>query len=362
MNQKFNFITNRMNSDISKNYIRNLEKKLNVSFPACLKEYYLKYNGSDMKECCFEMRGIEYDVLSICNLGNSNHSVERILERNVKNIWVPREFYPIALDDINVYYWNTKNNIVYYLMIDDDENPIAICNGVEAFFDILNENCNNKITIPSFDVPKWQDNMNGKRLHIYDPEKILIFDKKQILYFFIILLVCASPLIFEGIMESWEDIFHDIRTILLVLFIPCLFLMNIIINYIKSRHNLNKYNISEVKRELTNCKKLNHSNIYFTNNYIVSTEKIITINRYNEIKWIYHETGGRRHFYSAAISFSNSLNTITLLPVVAYLKTGKKVLIGMINKKDILDYEKEIKNKSNEIMVGYSYINMYNKE
>lgn len=64
-----------------------------------------------------------------------------MIEIDRKNGYIPDNMIPIASDDGgDLFYWDTLTENVYAYYDDNIENPIYICNGIKAFFDIMNEN------------------------------------------------------------------------------------------------------------------------------------------------------------------------------------------------------------------------------
>ena len=122
----FDFIEQKNDQNlVSDEYIKNVEDKLNIKFPDVLKEYYLQYSGSFMKLCFFEMYGMTFEVLSICNLKIGAMPAEKYFDSNVKKDWIPRECYPLTESYDNFYFWNTQDDKIYCYKI-DEENPVTI--------------------------------------------------------------------------------------------------------------------------------------------------------------------------------------------------------------------------------------------
>ena len=66
--------------NITEEYVRNIENKLNIKFPKSLREFYIEHNGAEIKECKFLLHNMEFLVCSICNLKYGSLPVEKILE------------------------------------------------------------------------------------------------------------------------------------------------------------------------------------------------------------------------------------------------------------------------------------------
>lgn len=79
-------------------------------------------------------------------------------------------------------------------------------------------------------------------------------------------------------------------------------------------HTLNKYDINELKSELETGIKLDGTNTYMTENYIISNNYQIKITEYSEIEFVYPKVIG-------GIFNSN------FTQIKAYLKNGKNVIV-----------------------------------
>lgn len=139
---KFGFVINfnEKNSNITQDYIHEFQNKYNVILPKILREYYLKYNKSDIKECNFYLYDVElkFSLEFIIPLYGANVNVEKILEI-YKNDKYLQTFVPLAEDiEGDDFYWDKKTGKVFYIAITNVENPIPICDSVEEFFKLLN--------------------------------------------------------------------------------------------------------------------------------------------------------------------------------------------------------------------------------
>ena len=153
----FKFITsNDKTKNVSEEYIKNVERKFNIKFPTVLKEYYLNYNFSDNKECCFKIDGFDgedTDFILDCIIPLKYGTIpfEKQYEYVLNDNDISSDFIPLAVDlDSDLYYWNKKSGEVWYISHENVENPIPICESVEKFFEILNDSCDKKIIIPDF--------------------------------------------------------------------------------------------------------------------------------------------------------------------------------------------------------------------
>ena len=141
---KFGFVVNfnEENSNITQEYIKEFQNKYNVKLPEILKEYYLKYNKSDIKECEFYLYDEEYNfcVEYLYSLNYGTQPVEKHLDKWIpENEYIPNSWIPLACDvDNDDYYWDKETGKVFFLSLENVENPIPICDSVEEFFKLLN--------------------------------------------------------------------------------------------------------------------------------------------------------------------------------------------------------------------------------
>lgn len=128
--------------NVTSEYIRQLEEQLNIQFPKVLAEYYLHYNMAEMKEISFEVLGITFYMSCIAPLQYGTLPVEKQLQYNATNAYIPKTFMPLADDEEgDHFYWDTENGKVFYVCRENVENPIPICDSVEAFMELLNNSC-----------------------------------------------------------------------------------------------------------------------------------------------------------------------------------------------------------------------------
>lgn len=139
----FNFIACDVDkNNVTRDYIEELERKLNIQFPDVLVDYYMHHNKAAMKEFSFWIHHLEFSVEFIIPLLYGNVCVEKILSFNQGNVYIPDTYIPLAEDiDGEDFYWDSLNGKVYYLSMGNVENPIPICDSVEQFFEILNTSC-----------------------------------------------------------------------------------------------------------------------------------------------------------------------------------------------------------------------------
>lgn len=351
----FKFIENEeLEKNITNEYIDELENKMNIKFPNILREYYLKHNFANTKECTFKLDGIEGEFILdfIIPLKYGTCNFEKEYEYVLENECISNEYIPLAVDmDGDNYYWHSKSGKVYYISHENVENPILICDSVVAFFEILNKCYDEEITIPNFnnsfnentDLTKFVSQNNTKNINI---EKILKYNGKFVLICIligIILTIISVALI--PVTDSLSVILAGVFGIYTLIFI----IINII-NYIKSNNALKKYDINVLKKELETAIKLDGIDTYLTDNYIISNSKTIKITKYSDIEWTFIANTTGRVFQRMLISSSYRLGGI---PVIAYLKNGKKDIIAFIkNEINANMIFSKIRNENNGVLIG----------
>ena len=128
--------------NVTKDYIDELEGRLNIKFPNVLVDFYMHHNKAEIKEITFSVNGLRFSVEFIIPLMYGNICVEKILSFNEGNEYIPNTFIPLAEEiDAEDFYWDASNGKVYYLSMEDVENPLPVCDSVEDFFEILNNSC-----------------------------------------------------------------------------------------------------------------------------------------------------------------------------------------------------------------------------
>lgn len=140
----FDFISyDTKEKNVTPEYIDELEGKLNIKFPDILRKFYTNHNMAELAEFAFMIHDLEFSVEFIMPLLYGNMHVEKILSLNEDNKYIPKTFIPLAEDvDGENFYWDSSNGKVYYLSLENVENPIPICDSVERFFEILNDSYN----------------------------------------------------------------------------------------------------------------------------------------------------------------------------------------------------------------------------
>jgi len=128
--------------NVTLEYIRQLEQQRQIQFPQVLTEYYQRYNMAPMKEVSFERLGITFYMSCIAPLCYGTMPVEKQLQYNDKNAYIPDTWIPFADDqEGDHFFWDTETGAVSYVCRENVENPIPICDSVEEFFELLNDSC-----------------------------------------------------------------------------------------------------------------------------------------------------------------------------------------------------------------------------
>jgi len=359
----FKFIeSTELDKNVNNDYIDELERKYNIKFPRILREYYLNYNCSKEKECTFKIDGIDREdtdfiLDTMIPLKYGTICLEKEYEWVLKDEYISNEFIPLAYDmDSDRYYWNSKTGKVYYISQENVENPILLCNSVEDFFDILNRSCEKNITIPNLNISKEmiEESKLTETDNNYDVDKILKYNSKFILKCNLILLACIIIcLILMPMTDGLSVVIAGVFGVWLLIFIVI-----DIINRIISGVALRKYDLNEIKRELSlkTTRKLDGTEIYLTDNYIISNSKKIYITKYSDIVWTYLArpmgTTAQQAGIGTAYKFGGN-------PVKAHLKNGKEVVIALVkNNEQLNKIFRKISKENSKVLIGETHQNI----
>lgn len=354
----FSFIEDEeLDKNVSNNYIDEVEKKLNIKFPSILREYYLKHNYSNAKECTFKIEWIddaEFILDCIIPLKYGTSCFEKEFESRMIS-----DYIPFAYDmDSDKYYWNLNTGKVYYISHENAENPILICNSVADFFNILNKSCNEKIIIPNLNVLEKSNVLGTDSVR-----KILKYDGK---FLHICILVCIILVVISLLCMSFTDGLSIIIAGVSICW-GVIFLIIDITSFIITKNTLKKYDVYELQSELENAFKLDGIDTYLTKNYIISNSKIVKITKYSDIAWIFTDKARGTVSQQAIISSAYKLGGT---PVIAYLKNGKKVVVALVNSREHLNkIYGRIQSENNDVLIGetpenikkYESVNKYFK-
>lgn len=128
--------------NVSVEYIRQLEERLHIQFPEVLVEYYLHHNMAETKEISFVKHDLEFGVNYLNPLCYSDVSVEELLLYMKGKSYYGDTLIPLAEDtEGDNFYWDSQSGKVCYICRENVENPIPICDSVEAFIELLNNSC-----------------------------------------------------------------------------------------------------------------------------------------------------------------------------------------------------------------------------
>lgn len=99
-----------------------------------LKDFYLKYNGAQIKLCCFKIDEYYYEISELVMLKYGVCCFEKIRENDI----IDNSLFPLANNrGGDYYYWDKETENVYLIYGDDIENPIYICKSIKELFDIM---------------------------------------------------------------------------------------------------------------------------------------------------------------------------------------------------------------------------------
>lgn len=136
----FDFVMNKVaRSSVTNNTLTSLERKYRFRFPKLLRDYYTRYDGSEIKCCEFQKNENIFYVTDIIEF-EENIIKESFDEKNELKGYI---YFATGYEEF--YYWESSTERVYCSSPAIDENLIPICNSIEEFFEILNNNSEEKI-------------------------------------------------------------------------------------------------------------------------------------------------------------------------------------------------------------------------
>ena len=141
---EYRFIARDTGEDnVTPEYIRQLEEKLDIRFPQVLVEYYLHHNMAETKEeVCFRVFNLEFYLNYLNPLRYGDVPVEDLLKYMAGKPYLSPNLIPLAEDEEgDNFYWDSKTGKVCYICRENVMNPIPICDSVEAFIELLNNSC-----------------------------------------------------------------------------------------------------------------------------------------------------------------------------------------------------------------------------
>ena len=130
--------------DDSVDKIHDLEKKYKIKFPEVLVEYYSKCDGNPIILSKITIDGYECEIAKIVPIISDKMSFEDIVDNDRVDGFLPTNFYPIARDrGGDYYYWDSKTEVVYLILVDDYENPFKVSDSINAFFEMIEKSNKN---------------------------------------------------------------------------------------------------------------------------------------------------------------------------------------------------------------------------
>lgn len=187
-------------------------------------------------------------------------------------------------------------------------------------------------------------------------DKILKHNGKFILICNIILILC---IIISLLLVDVTDSVSLIIAIDLCMMLAVGIVIDIV-NRIRSKIALKKYNLNEIKEELASdsARKLDGVETYLTENYIVGNATVIRITKYEDIKWAY------LYIYSPNKGITYTPVNMTFnhkYPIAAYLKNGNgnRVILAVVkNDKQLKEVYSAISKKNKKVLKGYTKENI----
>lgn len=126
---------------ISIDDVLEIEQRFGFKMPEILRDYYLMYNGASIYNCVFSIDGYEVEVAKLVELKYGVLPLEKIIEMDREDGFIPSNMIPVARDSGgDYYYWNDQSGQVYLYLSDCIEDPILICENLEEFFALLEKN------------------------------------------------------------------------------------------------------------------------------------------------------------------------------------------------------------------------------
>lgn len=126
---------------ISIDDVLEIEHRFGFKMPEILRDYYLMYNGASIYNCVFSIDGYEVEVAKLVELKYGVLPLEKIIEMDREDGFIPSNMIPVARNSGgDYYYWNDQSGQVYLYLSDCIEDPILICENLEEFFALLEKN------------------------------------------------------------------------------------------------------------------------------------------------------------------------------------------------------------------------------
>ena len=189
-----------------------------------------------------------------------------------------------------------------------------------------------------------------------DNSKILKCEKKLLIIAIIIGIISIFSFDFGNNLYEWYDWALIIVGSFGIIMSVSLLIIFIVI-CIETKITLKKYNIDELKYELSksSVKKYEKLNIYLTDNYIISKNMGLNILEYKNVVWLYKEKRIIR-YRRTGIPIGISLLAFNKKKgyEIAYISIFKKT------EKTLDEVMFEVQEKNNNVMLGYTKENVEN--
>lgn len=126
---------------ITEEDIKEVEERFDIKFPIALREFYLEHNGDFIKTSCFSIGGETFTLDDMYYIKIKGEApVELVLQWQREDGYISSDLIPFACDcGGESYYWSTEDEKVYFIDGMDLENPMYICESIDAFFKIMEE-------------------------------------------------------------------------------------------------------------------------------------------------------------------------------------------------------------------------------
>ena len=129
-------------SQVTDEYLDQLEQKEHFSFPPVLREYYLRYNGCEIKDCVGNHGEDLFVATRIIPIGTGTDDFEERRSDDRIDGMIQPHLIPFAENPYDgIYYWDGHTQNIYLTFLSDQDTFIYICTGIDTFFNILNHTC-----------------------------------------------------------------------------------------------------------------------------------------------------------------------------------------------------------------------------
>lgn len=135
----FDFVNvESLKNPVTEETIAGIEQEYGIQFPPLLRQYYLEHNGQRITPVTLLVNGEIREVGKITQIRDPRLSLEQLLHMQRLQDFPVRQMIPIADDRANgTYYYHTGTGTVYYSELQDENDFQPVCQGIDAFFRIL---------------------------------------------------------------------------------------------------------------------------------------------------------------------------------------------------------------------------------